>query len=211
MKQNELFSYLYDFVSQLLDNSLLFDKIKQIVVFGSVARGDFTPESDLDIFIELKHKNTELIKNAIKSEQHKFETRAEKSWYLRGINLPIKIIVGSSEESRWKELQEEIKSYGKVIYGNLEENPTKLKNKLLISYDLTSLLQKHKMSFLRKIYGYSIKKNKKSYLFEGLIKELSGEKIGPNNLIIPVENWIKMKQIFEQFKIKYTIKQFYFK
>ncbi|MBU0459737.1 MAG: nucleotidyltransferase domain-containing protein, partial [Nanoarchaeota archaeon] len=161
MRQNELFSYVYDFVSQLLDEKLIFDSVSKIILFGSVVRGDFRKGSDVDLFVELKTlKEKKKIDHLIKKELNKFETRAEKSWYLRGVNLPIKLLIGNLDQ--FKDLKEEISSYSKVVYGQYEEIPGRIKHKVLVTYEIKKLSQKNKMSFLRKLFGYvSVKKGKK--------------------------------------------------
>ena len=61
------------------------------------------------------------------------------------------------------------------------------------------------MKFIRKLFGYSIKKGKKYYQQKGLLEEKSGTKIGQNVIIINRENLLHMKKIFSNFKIKYKI------
>jgi len=212
MKQNELFSYGYDFVSQLLDNKMLFDSIKRIIFFGSVVRGDFSKGSDIDLFIDLKSlKEYKKINDLIKKEINKFETRCEKTWFLREINLPIKIIVGNLEQEKWKDLREEILSYGKIVYGKFERLPEKLEHKLLVTYEIKKLSQKKKMSFLRRLYGYVVKKKEKKYIQKGLIDEIKGEKISPNALMIRAEDLLRVKKILKEYKIKYWLRDIWSK
>ena len=59
MKQSEVFSYVYDFISQILEKKEIFESIKRIILFGSIARGDFDKDSDIDIFIELYNLKNE--------------------------------------------------------------------------------------------------------------------------------------------------------
>lgn len=207
MKQHELFSYVYDFISQLWDNSLLFSSIKRIILFGSIARGDFREESDIDLFIDLgTPERLEEVNRLIKKEINKFETRCEKTWFLRGIKLPLRVIAGNLEQERWKELREEILSYGKIIYGKFEEKPERLEHQVLISYSFGNLLQKKKMAFLRKLAGYTIKKQGKEYVQKGLIDEIKGERISSPSLIIKAEELIKIKKILKEYKIKYQLR-----
>lgn len=46
--------------------------LRMILLFGSVARGDFTPESDIDLYLVLEEKNTE-IENQIYDMLEKYE------------------------------------------------------------------------------------------------------------------------------------------
>lgn len=208
MKQNELYSYVYDFISQLLDNEVIFGSIRQIILFGSVVRGDFRKESDVDLFIDLEDiKERKTINDLVKKELNKFETRSENSWALRGIDLPIKVVVGNLDQEKWKELKEEILSYGKILYGKFKELPGELQHQILVSYEISKLSQKQKMSFLRKLYGYVSKKGSKNYVHKGLIDEIHGEKVGPNNLIINADELIRLKSLFKEYKIKYQLRE----
>src|SRR3990167_3043747 len=183
MKQNELFSYTYDFVSRILDNKPIFDSVRRIILFGSVVRGDFTNESDVDIFIDVYPTiPIKEITGLVKKEINKFESKAEKTWHIRGINLPLKIIVDDFELEKWKELREEVSSYGKIIFGKFEQPQTKKEQKLLITYDIKNISQKNKMSFLRALYGYTLKKEGKKYIQYGLMTEINGEKLNPGTL-----------------------------
>jgi len=49
MKNNELVSYAMDFASYL---ALKVDGIDRIVLYGSVVRGDFDENSDVDLFVD---------------------------------------------------------------------------------------------------------------------------------------------------------------
>ena len=162
MEKNELMSYVYDFTSQLIDNKNIADAIKKIILFGSTVEGNFHKKSDIDLFVEVKEKE-EVVKKEIKKELNKFEERSEKTWHLRNIDFPINIITGDLNNKKWKDLKEEILNYSLIIYGKYEETPEKLNHKILITYDIKKLLQKNKMAFLRKLYGYVIKKENKKY------------------------------------------------
>lgn len=212
MKQYELFSYVYDFTSQLLDNKIIFSSLKRIILFGSVARGDIRKESDVDLFIDLKYpKEQKEINNLIKKEINKFEARSEKTWFLRGIDFPIKVIVGSLEQGKWEDLREEILSYGTIIYGRFEEKPEKLEHKILIDYNLKKLSQRNKMAFLRKLYGYVLRKQGKEYVQKGLISEIKGEKIGAKALLVKAEDLMKIKSLLKRYLIKYGVRDVWLK
>ncbi len=206
MKQYELVSYIYDFISQLLDNKLIFEHVRKIILFGSIVRGDYNKKSDIDIFIDITNiTEKEKINLSIKKEIHKFETRAEKTWFLRSINLPFKLIVDNIENEKWKELREEILNYGIIIYGKSEKTTNQLKHKILINYELNRVSQKRKMSFLRKMYGYIIKKEKKEYPQQGLIHRIDAKKIGSNALIVSANDWLNVKKLLKEEKVAYTV------
>ncbi len=208
MIQSELFSYAYDFVSQIIENKKIFDSVRSIILFGSVARGNFDKDSDVDIFIDIKNeKNIEDLSMLLKREQHKFEIRCEKTWFLRKIDLPIKVTMGDINSDRWENLKDEISAYGKFLYGDLKISETKIRPYVLVSYRISELSQKNKMSFLREIYGYKNKKNKKEYVKEGLIKKINAKKLGVNVVMVQKEEISKIKSLLSKYKISYELKE----
>ena len=212
MKQSELFSYVYDFISQLIENQEIFDKVRRIILFGSVARGNFTPKSDIDLFIDIKSLDEEKeVDRLIRLELYKFETRAEKTWFLRKINLPIKPVIGNIEQEKWKDLRDLILNYGKIIYGDFEHFPDKTKHKILIVYNILNLSQKRKMSFLRRLYGYTITKGRKKYVQGGVIDEINGEKISANSILIDANNLTIIKKLLKEHGLKYTLRDAWIK
>src|SRR3989344_7366564 len=86
--KNELISYAMDSASYLIGK---FDKIDRIILHGSIARGDFDEESDIDLFIDSNEKNVKKI-NKILEDYYK--TNKFKEWKLKGIENPISIITG---------------------------------------------------------------------------------------------------------------------
>ena len=207
MKQNELFSYVYDFISQMLENRDIFGKIRKIILYGSIVRSDFTRDSDIDLFIDIiPSANPVKINESVRKEVNKFEARAEKTLYLRGINLPLKIIVDDINKERWKHLHDELKGYAHILYGKYEGLPEQRVHKVIVNYDLKALSQKDKMSFLRKMFGYRLVKGKKEYVQKGLISEIGGEKLNPGTLLIAKESWHSVKKILNEYSLKYNLR-----
>lgn len=206
MKQHELFSYAYDFISQLMDHEEIIQRVRTIILFGSVVRGDFHPESDIDLFIDISGQSADL-KSLVKKEINIFEKRIEKTWLLRNINPPLKILVDDLQQQRWSNLKDELSRYGKIIYGTYEEKPGKLHHLLLITYEPKTLPQKHKMAFLRVLLGYRSHKGKKEYVQKGLLDQMKGTKIGSKAILINREQAKEIKKAFQKHKVKYTVKE----
>ena len=53
-KRNELIAYAMDFTAYLLSK---LEGVDRIILHGSVARGDFDEESDVDLFVDSSKKN----------------------------------------------------------------------------------------------------------------------------------------------------------
>ena len=206
MKQEELISCIYDFLSQLLDNKEIFPHIRKIILYGSVARGDFSDDSDIDLFIDTTILKLE---PKIKQELRKFEARAEKTWALRGSLFPFKIIIDNIDHPRWKGLRQEMISYGKTVYGPFESLPQQ--HRLLMTYSLQQKSQPEKMAFLRHLYGYNSKKEGKQYDKKGLLEEMNGIKVEANVLLIPREGWNSLQKLCQKYKVKYTLREIWSK
>lgn len=89
-------------------------RINIIVFFGSRQRGEFTPDSDIDIFIIVKEKNSAVI-NKI------FEIADEVERNVLSYNISLSIHIQSLKEYiRFKNLKspfvEEVEREGRVIY-----------------------------------------------------------------------------------------------
>ena len=198
-------AYVYDFLSLVFENEIR-ERIKEIMLFGSVAKLSSDKKSDIDLFFNVKDKKEEKgIEEKLKSILKSFEVKAEKTWGLKKIKLPINFIVGSLEDETWKNLRDEIISSGILLYGQYKEMPENLSHNYLFYYSLNNLSRKNKMKFIRKMFGYSLKRNKIKYEQKGFLKEIAGLKLGSNTILIPFNEVVKIKKLFKDFDIHYKI------
>jgi predicted nucleotidyltransferase len=204
---NEL-SYIYDFLSIALEDTTIEKQTNKIILYGSIAKETNDKESDIDLFFDIKDKEkTTKIEEAIREKIKTFEIKAEKTWNLKKIKHPISSIAGQLNDDEWKNLKEEIASCGIILYGNYQEPPKNLKHYHLYTYTLNSLERKEKMKFIRKIQGYTLKKNNKQYTQKGILSETQGKKISTNTIMIPTKESPKIKQLLNKHKIKHKISE----
>ncbi len=199
----EIIAYVYDFLSMIFENEVK-DKIKEIILFGSVAKNSFDKKSDIDLFFNVKENEKE-VEEKLKGILKSFEVKAEKTWALKKVKFPINFIVGSLENETWKNLREEIISSGILLYGDYKEMPENLSHNYLFYYSLNNISRKNKMKFIRQTFGYWLNRGKKRYEQEGFLKKVDGLKLGSNAILVPAQEAKKIKKIFENFKIKYKI------
>lgn len=205
MNKNELFSYLYDFIRFLM--AQIKKEPPEIILFGSVARGDFHEESDIDLFVNVKNKSDQKeMERIIRKTMLEFENASSNSWSLKRVTFPIKVIVGDLDSKQWAVLKREIISTGKTIYGKYKELPKELKHYYLLSFDLKNLQPKHKVKFIRQLYGYESRKEQKIYRSFGILQD-KGIKINQNTILISTEHHHLFLDLFRQFKIKYRIRE----
>jgi predicted nucleotidyltransferase len=197
-----LFPYIYDFLSLLLEDEKVRKKIKRVILFGSVARGDADEESDIDIFIDIQSEAHEKdVQGYLKEVEKRFYLLSERKWSLIGIRQPIKCIVGVLDDDKWKDLRLEIGDYGMVLFGGYEEPEGVMKQYVIFSYSLSRLSQKKKMALLRRLFGYRLKRGKKVYENPGLLKEIGGEKLGRNAIMVPSGHSRKVGDFFASYGI----------
>ncbi len=205
MKNEQILSYVYDFARILAGK--IDGKAKDIILFGSVARGDFDEESDVDIFVNISEDKPEIIQKAVDSAQNEFEAYSQRTWNLQGISLPIKCIVGNIDSKKWSALKREIISSGISLYGKYRELPPQLKHYFIFSFSLSKLKFKNRVSVIRKIYGYSTKKGRKLYKHGGILNDTGGEKINPSVIMVPAEGYKKLFDFFRKNRVSFRIRE----
>src|SRR3989339_2234231 len=113
----KLIAFAQDFCSYLLQN-LGGEKIKQIILFGSVSRGEENKNSDIDLFIDVIEEKIESNILTIKDEFYN-SAKFKKYWSLLGIKNEINCTIGKLE--KWGELKRSIGSNGIILFGKYKE------------------------------------------------------------------------------------------
>jgi len=198
-KRESLIAYALSFTSFLLDSEIG-KKINKILLFGSVARGNFDEESDIDVFIDTKENIKESAEKALKMFNN---SQAKKIWELKGIKKEISMQIGNLDE--WS-LKRSVISNGIFLYGKYNEIPKEAKYYLMIHMiNLNKMKNSLQMRLWRKLYGYKQKIGKKVYTGKGLVEELGGKKIGKATIIIPMEKEKEVTDILNKNKINYKV------
>jgi len=183
-------------ISKKITESLLkINDVRAIVLYGSFARGDFGPKSDMDLFIVTGKKDTiEKVEKEI--------VRLE-----REIGNDIQPTIRTMEELEKTDsgLLQNVFQEGKVLYTKepleipavslLEQKPY-----IIFSFNLNGLNQKQKAVFNRELY----EQTKGKYTYKGLLKELGGEKVSPGCIIIPYSKEEVLFNFFKKYRVKFT-------
>lgn len=190
-----------DFVSFLLEN-LKIDDIKNIILFGSVARGESDKESDIDIFIDILDSK-EYYKNIIPKIEDKFfkSYKFLNYWSLKGIRNHFNIVIG--ELNHWKELKNSIISNGITLYSKFKETPENQEYKVLFAFEKIKPESK-RVTLSKKIFGYK----KKDKQYRGLLKRYNGVKIGSGSILVPLEHYSIFHKLFRKYLVKVKILKF---
>ena len=196
MNRELLISYAYSFVSFLFADPKIHEaKIKTIYLFGSVARGDFDRDSDIDIFIDSESKGIGKLAEMTVSKFLKSDEG--KKFRLMGIENEIKIMHGDIKE--W-ELYESVKNDGLILYSSSVSEG--LNSFFLVTVEPISEITKRNR-VMRKLVG----RKEKHYKGGGLVEDLGGEVLDSRVFLIPTEKIKKVLTIFSKEKVNYKIKK----
>ncbi len=200
MNRYELIAYAMDFCSFLLKSEMA-NEIKKIILFGSVARGDFDSESDIDIFIDTEKEKA--VENAAKKRLKAFEkSEIFEKWMLKGLKNPLSIKAGTLE--KW-DIYRSVISSGILLYGKFEEMPEGAKYYSMFVLDFGRMDRKKKIKLWRKLYGYKQKVGGKTFVSKGLLEELSGKKIERSVIAVPAENKSSIIEFIRKNGITYKV------
>lgn len=189
--RNELIGYALDFASYVIEKS---EGINKIILFGSVARGDFDTKSDIDIFIDTTHKKLDT--QIPKLVESYYATSKAKTWNLKGIKREISCVVGELDSEEWKDLKRAIMNTGIVLYGKYHGAAEKVHQYLILSSGPIRS-ESRRVSAHRSLYGFTVGKIK----YPGLVEKYHTVKLGTGCLLIPIEHALEMKKFFQERKI----------
>lgn len=198
----ELISYAQAFVSFLM-KSRVGKEINEIVLFGSVARGDVDKESDIDLFIEIRdEKKTNEVEKKIDTELGKFlDSKFSDTWRHRGIRNNISYKIGILE--KW-ELERSVISDGITLYGKYRKLPKGLKQFSLFYFKpIKNVTKRNRV--VRMLFG----REEQHYNNEGLVKQVGGETLSPRSFVIPINHADEVINILDREKIDYNISEIF--
>jgi predicted nucleotidyltransferase len=170
------------------------EDVKAIILYGSLARGEFTSRSDVDLLIlTTEYKTQKEIHDKV------IELESEIG---RNIQPTIRTIAELQKTDTG--LLQNIFQEGKILY--LRETldiPSAIllqqKPYLIYSFQISSLPQKEKARFNRQLY----EQTRKEYKYKGLLQEVGGQKLSAGCVMIPYEQKKKIEKFFKKFKVKF--------
>ncbi len=185
-----MFKEAVEFSSKIKD----FDPVISIILFGSVARGEATVESDVDIAIIYSKKDDEIVRkiNSLKPEEFQL------------IHLSIEEL--KEEPTLIGALSGEgILLYGRPITVLLDD--MELKSKMIIAYDTSRLDQNARSKLNRALYGgkstYFKDNKKETKFYPGIVDTIRAEKIGKSVLMIDRKNYPEITKTLKLFHAKW--------
>ncbi len=199
----KLIAYSQDFSSFLMEKlGEKSDNVVQIILFGSVARGEAEKDSDVDLFIETIDSTLEERINEIK-EKFYSSVKVKKYWELLEVKNEFHLTIGKIKE--WDDLKRSLIANGITLYGKYHGAP-KLQHFYLFLVNPGTKRSKN-VSIWRSLYGYKQRVGNKIYEKEGLVKQYNGRKLARGVFIIPSEHASKLISFLKKNKFTYKIIQ----
>lgn len=167
-------------------------KIDEIILFGSVARGDFTEKSDVDIFVNTKNEEIEKIIKRLLAKFYKSKTWQD--YRLRGIENEISLSIGDLSE--WK-LKRSIISDGIQLYGKYRDMPKNIDHYYLFVFEpIRDIAKRNRV--IRKLFGRSGGDG-------GVSEKFHTKKISDKSFVVKLGNAQFIIDLFKKEKIDYKI------
>ena len=170
------------------------EDVKAVILYGSLARGEFTSRSDIDLFILTTDDKTQ---KEVEDKVIELETEI-------GRNIQPTIRTVAELQKTDTGLLQNIFQEGKVLY--LKE-PSDIPSAILLqqkpfliySFQISSLPQKDKARFNRQLY----EQTSKEYKYKGLLQEIGGQKLSAGCIMIPHMQKEAIEKFFKKFKVKF--------
>ena len=200
--KSKLVAYAMDFASFLIQKTKYRDEIGEIILFGSVSRGEESKESDVDVFISVVDEKREVEKD-IRKCLDDFNKSAKYNNYWRMLDVKNEIVLTIGNLDRWKELKPSIISNGITLYGKYMPAIIEGVHNVIFVWENIKPNSK-RVLFNKQLFGF--KQGKKAY--QGLIHKYSGDRLGKGCIIVPLKNSNIFHQLFKKYKITVKIKKF---
>ncbi len=196
--KSKLIAYAMDFASFLIQK-VQQEKIRNIILFGSVARGESDKESDIDLFVDLIDEDKTLInKINICLDEFIASSKVKNYWKLLGISNEIKLTIGNLD--KWNELKPSVISNGIVLYGKYKSDIKGGKYQVFFIWENIKPNTK-RVLFNKQLFGF----NQNEKFYPGLINKYQGEKLGKGCIIVPLEHSNIFHSLFKKYKITVKI------
>ena len=177
----ELISYAMDFASFFMQNSANLKNVNSVILFGSVARGEATKKSDVDLFLDV-NENENKIEKEVKEIKDKFyeSVKFKNYWKLLDIDNEINVIVG---KLKYWNLKDSMLGSSLILYSSYSPRLDKGKNKTILYWQNIKNNSKRVM-LSKKIFGFKHYKR----IYHGFLEKYEGIKLGANVILINTEN-----------------------
>lgn len=194
-----LISYAVAFVSFLMRQPELGGGVvRSIYLFGSVARGDFTQDSDVDVFIDTERENEPVLASAVKKATKNFlHSDERKKFLVLGIRNEMDVKYGNVKE--W-DLFTSIQKEALVLFSS-SVSVFFRKHFFVEVKPIANIAKRNKV--IRALAGRK-ERNRKE---RGLVSSMGGTVIDSRHYFIPAEKVGAVTQLFAKEKVLYELRE----
>ena len=198
MKRADLIGYAHAYLSFVLPR--LKTKVKDIILFGSVARGDFGPESDVDLFFNgITEEEAKKLEWELKSLQKLFTTsKIQELWEQKGITNAITVKAGVLEQ--W-ELRGSLLAEGLLLQGKYAGKIAGEGQMLFSLPAIKNLAKRNRI--MRALFG----RKEKNFKKKGLVPERGGTKMSPTVFMVPLQFSPEIVGLLRKEKIDFQLRE----
>ncbi len=197
---SKLLAYAMDFASFLIQKTKNREKIKNIILFGSVAREEAGRGSDVDIFIDIiGNHNTEAELRKCLDDFHD-STKYKNYWRMLDVKNEIKLTIG--ELKKWKELQPSLLANGILLYGKFQSGIKEGKHQAFFIWENIKPNAKRVLCN-KQLFGYK----QKEKFYPGLVHTYGAERLGKGCLAVPLEHATVFSKLFRKYNVAVKIKK----
>ena len=188
----ELLPFIHRFVEKVVAGT----SAKLVVLFGSFARGEAGPTSDIDIMVECTPRDRDKVQT-IADETNELILR-------EGYKNMVKPLI-------LEKVDPDILSHGILLWGRAVMTPSGLRRRVLVTYDMSHLKKPEKVKLCIALYGHRTerKHGKKIYVSirEGIVGMLGGSRV--DGILVDVEKTDELKAVLERFNVPYKTTEVY--
>ena len=184
------------------------DEIANIILFGSVAKGEADKRSDIDLLLVLDTYSGDFEALEAKTRVSELAFNLEKEY---GKNIQL-IFTNKNFEGLDNHFIEGVLKEGILLFArspSITVNGLELEHYVLVTFSLANLSPKNKMKVKRVLYGQKTRKFVKNRSYEserlGIVQKLQGLRVGAGVIAIPQKNFGNLKEELD--KLKMTFKE----
>lgn len=179
-----------------------FALVRRIVVFGSAARGDTHPDSDVDLLIDTSApKQIQSMASRLVDEFEQ-SVKVTRYWQLLGIRPVLSLHVERVEE--WRSLHPALLKDGRVLYGPFHEiTPTLGQAHALLWWK--NVTSTSRTNLYRALSGYV----SRTHRYPGLLAQHQGQRVAKGALLVPLSSLEAFKALFRRLGVAYRVRVLY--
>jgi hypothetical protein len=177
-----------DFTSFFIMNLRYVERVRRIILYGSVARGSSENGSDVDLFVDTDEDLSDEVER-LRDEFYR-SARFTKHWRLMGVENELHVVTGKLDE--WQDLKSAMAVHGTVLYGPYTEMRSG-RLEAIVTWDPVKPASS-RVLLNKRLFGFK----QEGRIYSGLVERLTGSKLGPRCILVPAEHLGRLMHEFDR-------------